>query len=100
MAEKENALMGVDQAPPKINRLKLLIKVFIKRKIVLFSLIVIIAFILVAIFATLITPYNPYKPDLTNALQQPSSTHLLGTDAIGRDTLSRIIFGSRRKAFR
>ena len=40
-------------------------------------------------------PYDPYKQDLNNILLQPSKTHLLGTDAIGRDTLSRLIYGTR-----
>jgi peptide/nickel transport system permease protein len=48
-----------------------------------------------AVFAPLLAPYNPYEPNLTHALAKPSSEHLLGTDALGRDTLSRIIYGSR-----
>ena len=40
-------------------------------------------------------PYDPYLPDLLSALQHPSQAHLLGTDALGRDTLSRIIYDTR-----
>ncbi len=56
---------------------------------------VIVAFtILVAIFAPLIAPYDPDAQDATRLLG-PSSTNLMGTDELGRDTFSRIVFGSR-----
>jgi ABC-type dipeptide/oligopeptide/nickel transport system permease subunit len=62
---------------------------------VVFGLVVIVLFIFIAIFANLISPYDPLEPDLSAALSQPNSNHLLGTDALGRDTLSRILFGTR-----
>ena len=51
--------------------------------------------IVVAVFAPEIAPYDPIKQDLTATLANPSSHHLLGTDQLGRDTLSRLIFGAR-----
>jgi ABC-type dipeptide/oligopeptide/nickel transport system permease subunit len=51
--------------------------------------------ILTAIFAPLIAPYDPLKANLREMLQTPSLRHLLGTDELGRDILSRIIYGSR-----
>jgi peptide/nickel transport system permease protein len=51
--------------------------------------------ILVAIFAPLISPYNPNSPDIFMRLQSPSAQHLLGTDELGRDILSRILWGAR-----
>jgi len=50
---------------------------------------------LMAILAPLIAPYDPAKQDILNALAPPSRAHLLGTDSVGRDLLSRIIVGSR-----
>ena len=50
---------------------------------------------LVAIFAPLLAPYDPNAVDLGNTLAPPSSEHLLGTDASGRDILSRLIYGTR-----
>ncbi|MCD7955745.1 MAG: ABC transporter permease [Lachnospiraceae bacterium] len=50
---------------------------------------------LVAVFADYIAPYDPYEAVLTDALQAPSSTHWFGTDKLGRDLFSRVIFGSR-----
>lgn len=48
-----------------------------------------------AIFARLVTPYSPLTASFGHALALPSSDHLLGTDEIGRDVLSRLIFGAR-----
>ncbi|AWZ08222.1 MULTISPECIES: ABC transporter permease [unclassified Streptomyces] len=51
--------------------------------------------VLVAVLAPWITPYDPNTADLGNALAGPSADHLLGVDASGRDTLSRLILGAR-----
>jgi peptide/nickel transport system permease protein len=57
--------------------------------------IVILALVLVAILAPFIAPYDPNAIDLSNTFAPPSSEHLLGTDASGRDILSRLIYGTR-----
>ncbi|WP_240959768.1 ABC transporter permease [Rhodococcus sp. HNM0563] len=51
--------------------------------------------VLMAIFAPLIAPYDPYAQEVANRLQPLSSAHWLGTDDYGRDVLSRLIFGVR-----
>jgi peptide/nickel transport system permease protein len=51
--------------------------------------------VLLAIFADLVTPYDPLQQKLIEALQMPSSKHWLGTDDLGRDVLSRLIYGCR-----
>ncbi|MCL1936282.1 MAG: ABC transporter permease [Defluviitaleaceae bacterium] len=56
---------------------------------------IIFAFILIAIFAPLIAPENPLQIAVQRRLQGPSSYNLLGTDELGRDVLSRLIFGTR-----
>jgi ABC-type dipeptide/oligopeptide/nickel transport system permease subunit len=48
-----------------------------------------------AIFAPWLAPYDPIKNDLTTTLSGPTAQHWLGTDQLGRDTLSRIIYGAR-----
>jgi ABC-type dipeptide/oligopeptide/nickel transport system permease subunit len=48
-----------------------------------------------AIFAPLLAPYDPYEQNLDRTMEKPSTEHWLGTDTVGRDTLSRIIYGSR-----
>jgi ABC-type dipeptide/oligopeptide/nickel transport system permease subunit len=59
------------------------------------GLIIVVAWAVAAIFAPLLTPYDPYTPDLEQSLAQPSREHLLGADLIGRDILTRVIYGSR-----
>ena len=59
------------------------------------GLIVIISFILLAFFAPILAPYSPTKINLEEKLSPPSLKHPLGTDELGRDILSRIIWGSR-----
>jgi peptide/nickel transport system permease protein len=51
--------------------------------------------VLIAIFAPLIAPYDPIKQDLVATLAGPSGHHLLGTDQLGRDVLSRLVYGAR-----
>jgi peptide/nickel transport system permease protein len=51
--------------------------------------------ILVAMLAPVLAPYNPLKQDLGNTLARPGRVHLLGTDNVGRDILSRVIWGTR-----
>jgi peptide/nickel transport system permease protein len=54
-----------------------------------------IIFVLAAIFAPAITPYSPDHGDLLSRLEQPGGEHMLGTDALGRDLLTRLVYGSR-----
>jgi peptide/nickel transport system permease protein len=70
-------------------------RVFFGRKLAVIGLVIIIILIFTAIFAPLIAPYDPYKMDMAHTLNQPSAQHLLGTDSLGRDVLSRIMYGSR-----
>jgi peptide/nickel transport system permease protein len=82
-------------APPKVSEARRILKVMFSRWLVVFGSVIILALIVAAIFAPLIAPYDPIQQDLSIALQQPSSEHLLGTDWLGRDVLSRIIYGTR-----
>jgi peptide/nickel transport system permease protein len=70
-------------------------RVMTSRWLVVFGMVIIVLLLIMAIFAPLIAPYDPYKVNLQDSLQQPSSQHWMGTDEMGRDVLSRIIFGSR-----
>ncbi len=66
-----------------------------RNRLAMVGLAVLSLFLLCAIFAPFITPYDPIKTDFGNALQDPSSENLLGTDWLGRDSFSRILYGSR-----
>src|SRR5258707_259021 len=59
------------------------------------GLVLLLAFTLAAIFATQLAPYNPLKQNVLLRLRPPSAEHWLGTDQLGRDLLSRLIFGAR-----
>lgn len=59
------------------------------------GMLIVVGFVLTAIFAEALAPYPPDKIDLNSSLQGPSREHLLGTDKIGKDTLSRLIYGAR-----
>lgn len=59
------------------------------------GLIIMIIIVGMAIFAPLITHYNPIAQNLTDSLQGPSAKHWLGTDQLGRDTFTRLLYGGR-----
>ena len=61
----------------------------------LLGLVLVIIVVGTAIFADVIAPYDPARIDVLSKLQGPSAAHWLGTDQLGRDTLSRIIYGAR-----
>jgi len=82
-------------ARPHISEFVRFRRVFFGRGIVIFGTVIILLVIMTAIFAPWLAPYNPYDQDLSSSLLQPGRGHLLGTDSLGRDTLSRLIYGSR-----
>ncbi|TDX59043.1 nickel transporter permease [Orenia marismortui] len=70
-------------------------KRLIKNKTAMFGLGIISLLILAAILSPFLAPYNPIETNILQRLKAPSGVHLLGTDDLGRDILSRIIYGSR-----
>jgi ABC-type dipeptide/oligopeptide/nickel transport system permease subunit len=95
MAKNNTINTGYLEAPPRVNEWQYFRRVFFSRGLVVFGLVILLLLILVAAFAQWVAPYDPTKLDMPNALLQPSKAHLLGTDSVGRDTLSRLIYGSR-----
>jgi len=71
------------------------IRLLLGNRSAILGLIVIAFVIIVAIFAPYIAPYGPNDQNLLKRLSAPNQEHLLGTDGLGRDILSRIIYGSR-----
>jgi len=63
------------------------------------GVVLVVVFVLCALFAPWIAPQDPAHIDLPNRLQPPSSQHLCGTDELGRDILSRLIWGARISMF-
>ena len=60
------------------------------------GLVLLFIILLTSVLAPVLAPYDPLVSNLSEALQKPSATHLLGTDNIGRDTLSRVLYGGRQ----
>jgi peptide/nickel transport system permease protein len=67
----------------------------IRNRLALFGLIIVMTLFAIAVFAPLISPYNYKNIDVQNILMPPSSTHFFGTDDLGRDVCSRMIWGAR-----
>jgi peptide/nickel transport system permease protein len=66
-----------------------------RNRMAMTGLILVLGLFVVSIFAHWLAPYDPNSIDLKQVLMAPSRAHLLGTDTLGRDVLSRIIYGSR-----
>jgi peptide/nickel transport system permease protein len=88
--------LGYASEPPLPLRLLAGIGGFARKKpLGFFGLLIVLALVLIAVFAKQIAPYSPDKTDLRHHLAGLSSTHRLGTDNIGRDVLSRLVYGAR-----
>lgn len=70
-------------------------KRFSKNLLAVFSAIIVFSLITIASLAPFLSPYDPAAIDVHNVLSPPDRTHLIGTDELGRDLLSRMIWGSR-----
>ncbi len=68
---------------------------FKRNRLSVAGLAVILTIASVAVAAPIVAPYNPFAIDVYNVISAPSSAHLLGTDELGRDVLSRMIWGGR-----
>ena len=72
-----------------------LVRALVHHRLAAGGLIVVVGVALMAVLAPLLAPYDPYKQNLYRVLQPPSASHWLGTDNVGRDLLSRVIYGAR-----
>ncbi len=79
----------------EVSPTRLALRRFLRHRLAVISMVVLALMILAAIFAPLIAPYNPTAQDANNTLIGPGSSHWLGTDDLGRDILSRLIYGGR-----
>jgi ABC-type dipeptide/oligopeptide/nickel transport system permease subunit len=95
MTDATTTIGEFQEAPPRVSEWRRFWRVFLQRRIVLFGLVILFILVFTAIFANVLAPHDPYVGVLADSLEQPSKTYLLGTDIQGRDTLSRLIFGTR-----
>ena len=92
MAESTRLLMEAVPAAPARPRRR---PAWLRSPLTVIGLVLIALFALAAVTAPLIAPANPLKQVLSTRLKPPSAAHWLGTDQLGRDVLSRMIYGSR-----
>jgi peptide/nickel transport system permease protein len=83
------------EVAPHQSEFRRVVRVFFGRKLAVVGLVLVVLLIITAISAPWIVPYPPNDIDMTNTLAKPSAEHWLGTDNLGRDILSRIIYGAR-----
>jgi peptide/nickel transport system permease protein len=95
MSEKASMNGVFEEAPPRISETRRFLKVFLGRPVVIVGAVIILVFMVCAIVPQWLAPYNPVKQDLHSVLLPPGSGHFLGTDALGRDMFSRVIYGAR-----
>jgi peptide/nickel transport system permease protein len=94
MAVSEQAVQKAAQ-PSRLQRLWEGLSIIYASKVAVVGLLIVLFWIFVAIFAPLLTPYTPTEQDYVAQNQGPSRAHPLGTDDLGRDIWSRLIYGAR-----
>src|SRR5262249_30019828 len=67
----------------------------LRRRGAIFGLAVIVIFVLLAVLAPWVTPYDPIAQSWMTVRKAPSAAHWFGTDEVGRDVLTRVVFGAR-----
>jgi peptide/nickel transport system permease protein len=80
---------------PRTRRRRLLRKRFLRRPVAVAGLVVVVGFVVLAIFAPWIAPHSSGYTDFNHVLAKPGGRYLLGTDELGHDELSRVIWGAR-----
>jgi peptide/nickel transport system permease protein len=88
---------GVSDAGLRPRRTALQSVVFFlsRNHLVLFGLIIVVLWIIVTLAAPLLAPYDPLQQDIVHRLQPPNKAHWFGTDQLGRDILTRVMYGGR-----
>ena len=97
-SEETRAALGLGAAvqlvPPSNSPAALALRRFRKHRLALFGMWFLVALVIVAVSAPITAPYDPAAIDLDATESPPNSSHLLGTDSIGRDVLSRLMHGT------
>ena len=95
VSEQATAPIKVEKRPGILKRMWAGLSIIFASKIAMVGLAIVLFWIVVAIFAPLFTPYTPLEQDWKAPNQGPSKAHILGTDELGRDLWSRLIYGAR-----
>ena len=87
--------VDVAAAPPRVRTRRRALRRLRRRPMAVAGLTVASLFVLMALLAPLIAPYDPAATNFSAVLQGPSAAHIMGTDDLGRDVFSRVVFGAR-----
>jgi ABC-type dipeptide/oligopeptide/nickel transport system permease subunit len=90
---------ATEAAPRAVGTRERTWKAFRRNRPAMAGLIILVALVLMAFAAPLLTAYDPVAQDLEQALERPSVAHPFGTDHLGRDIMSRILYGARISLF-
>ena len=85
----------LEELKPRIKEFKYSLHLVKKSPLTISGIIIIMIFVMLAILAPYLAPYDPERLDLPSQFQSPSRDHLMGTDELGRDIYSRILYGAR-----
>lgn len=85
----------VNTAKTKSKQIREMFAILYSSKIAMVGLVIVLFWVFVALFAPLLTPYTPFDQDWKAPNQGPSAEHILGTDELGRDLWTRLIYGAR-----
>src|SRR6195256_5265032 len=73
----------------------ILVRKLFRRKLVLAGAAILVVVTLLALFAPWVTPYDPMAMKISDRIQSPRTAHWFGSDELGRDVFSRVVFGAR-----
>ena len=92
--------IALDQAPTvNFSTRRRQVALALRQPAIAVSVVVMVIFLLAALLAPLIAPYDPLAQAIQDGLKSPSAAHLFGTDKLGRDIFSRILYGARISLF-
>lgn len=95
MADAQAGLARIQEKSWTATDRRLIVRRFFRRPAALLGVVIVAAFLTCAILAPVLAPYGPDEPDFSKARRGPSTEHWLGNDELGRDLLSRLIYGAR-----
>ncbi len=97
MAVTEEATVGaeVESRTPPLRRIREAFSVLLSSRIAIIGLTIVLFWVFVAVFAPLLSSYTPLEQDWKAPNQGPSRVHILGTDELGRDLWTRLMYGAR-----
>ena len=95
MSEKASSKNVTEAAEPGFSKRRETLVLFFGNPQGVLGLVLVALFFASAIYAPLIAPYDPYQMDIPARLSGPTADHIAGTDQLGRDTFSRVLYGGR-----